>query len=217
MAKMTPEQEADYALSYGSERSSLSKAAQLAYDRLLQERKERAQAEQERKERAQTQPTAGGQHEAAEPRPGRYCTECGAEVTPNAKFCASCGTPTNISARTGQSFSQNDSGQSGMSGDETLQEFDVKYVTFYDGSGHRLGPAECTLTRTRLIISDVRGGIHQILLRDISGITTPSRLAAPKMLRISLPGQAYDIDCKSKDQKVAIEAWLGQAIRGSFR
>jgi len=96
-----------------------------------------------------------------------------------------------------------------------LQEFDVKYVTLYDGTGHRLGPAECTLTSTRLIISDARGGIHQILLRDISGITTPSKIGAPKMLRVSLPGLSYDIDCSSKGQKMDIEAWLVRAIRGS--
>src|SRR5579863_568337 len=40
MAKMTPEQEAAYALDYGSSRSGLSKAAQLVYDRLLRERQE---------------------------------------------------------------------------------------------------------------------------------------------------------------------------------
>jgi hypothetical protein len=100
--------------------------------------------------------------------------------------------------------------------DEKLREFQVKFVTFYDGTGHRLGPSECTLTSTRLIISDVKGGINQILLRDISGVSIPSRVAAPKMLRISLPGQAYDIDCLSKDQANAVAYWLGQAIRGSL-
>jgi hypothetical protein len=107
--------------------------------------------------------------------------------------------------------------QSSGSEEEKLQEFRVKYVTFYDGSGHRLGPSECTLTNRRLIISDVRGGIHQIQLRDISGIDTPSRLAAPKMLRIRLlAAQAYDIDCNSKDQKAAIAVWLDHAIRNSL-
>lgn len=100
--------------------------------------------------------------------------------------------------------------------DLKLREFQVKFVTFYDGTGHRLGPSECTLTSTRLIISDVKGGIHQILLRDISGINMPSRVAAPKMLRISLPGHAYDIDCNTKDQTNAVAYWLGQAIRGSL-
>jgi hypothetical protein len=38
MAKMTPEQEASYALNYGSERKSLSPAGQEAYDRLLERR-----------------------------------------------------------------------------------------------------------------------------------------------------------------------------------
>lgn len=100
--------------------------------------------------------------------------------------------------------------------DQKLREFEVKYVTFYDGTGHRLGPAQCTLTSTRLIISDVQGGIHQIPLRDISGVSMPSRVGAPKMLRISLPGQAYDIDCVSKDQTNAVSFWIGQAIRGSL-
>lgn len=95
-----------------------------------------------------------------------------------------------------------------------LQTFDVSFVTFYDGSGHRLGPSMCTLTRTRLIINDARGGISQILLRDIIGVSTPSRLAAPKLLRIKAPAVAYDIDCRSKDQKNLLEAWLSRAIRG---
>ena len=34
---MTPEQEAGYALNYGGEKSSLSMAAQLVYDRLVAE------------------------------------------------------------------------------------------------------------------------------------------------------------------------------------
>jgi len=38
MAKMTPDQEAAYALDYGVSRSDLSMAAQMAYDRLLSER-----------------------------------------------------------------------------------------------------------------------------------------------------------------------------------
>jgi hypothetical protein len=38
MAKMTPEQEASYALSYGVDRADLPKAAQVEYDRLVQER-----------------------------------------------------------------------------------------------------------------------------------------------------------------------------------
>lgn len=103
-----------------------------------------------------------------------------------------------------------------MAEEQKIQDFDVKYVTFYDGSGHRLGPSDCTLTSMRLIIQDVRGGMHQIQLREISGITTPSRFGAPKMLRINLPGQAYDIDCHTKDQKRSIEYAIGQAIRGSF-
>ena len=39
MAKMTPEQEAAYALSYGSSRDGLTPAGQEAYDRLLEQRR----------------------------------------------------------------------------------------------------------------------------------------------------------------------------------
>ena len=100
--------------------------------------------------------------------------------------------------------------------EQALRQFEVEYVTFYDGVGHRLGPSECTLSRTGLIINDARGGIHQIQLRDISGIDMPSRSAAPKMLRISLPGQAYDIDCRTKAQTDVVAYWIGQAIRGTL-
>jgi hypothetical protein len=98
-------------------------------------------------------------------------------------------------------------------GGDVLQTFDVDSVTFYDGSGHRLGPSTCTLTRTRLVIDDARGGITQIHLRDINGISTPGRLISPKLLRISLPGAGYDMYCQSKDQKNSLEAWLSKAIR----
>jgi hypothetical protein len=237
MAKMTPEREAAYALQYGSSRSSLSKPAQLVYDRLLQERQERARAEQATNAGQSTpegepgEPTncSGCGEEltsnarfcasCGEPVRARaqdtHCGGCGEELTPNARFCASCGEPAKGSPER-RSPIRGSVGQSRLGGGETLREFTVKYVTFYDGSGHRLGPSECTLTNGRLIIHDARGGIHQILLRDISGISTPSRLAAPKMLRISLPAHAYDIDCTSKDQKYAIEAWLDQAIRASL-
>jgi hypothetical protein len=100
-------------------------------------------------------------------------------------------------------------------GDEVLQTFEVDGVMFYDGSGHRLGPSVCTLTRTRLIIDDARGGISQILLRDINGISTPGRLISPKLLRVSVPAAAYDIYCLSKDQKNQLEAWIAKAIRGA--
>ena len=111
--------------------------------------------------------------------------------------------------------SQTPGGARQGSGGDVLQAFEVSYVTFYDGSGHRLGPSRCTLTRTRLIIDDARGGIHQILLRDISGISTPSRFGDPKTLRISLPMQAYDVTFKKKDQRYDFEAWLSEAIHGA--
>lgn len=97
------------------------------------------------------------------------------------------------------------------SGSDVLQTFEVDSVIFYDGSGHRLGRSVCTLTRSRLIIDDARGGISQILLRDITGVSSPLR----KQLRITAPGVAYDIYCLSKDQKNDFGAWLSEAIRGA--
>lgn len=108
----------------------------------------------------------------------------------------------------------NAGGGNQSSGDEVLQTFKVSSVMFYDGSGHRLGPSLCTLTRTRFIIDDARGGISQILLRDINGVSTPGRLVSPKQLRITTPGLGYDIYCETKDQKNTLEAWLSRAIRG---
>jgi hypothetical protein len=57
--------------------------------------------------------------------------------------------------------------------------------------------------------------MSQIRLRDISGISTPGRIVSPKQLRISVPGAAYDVYCKSKDQKNQLEAWLYKAIRAA--
>jgi hypothetical protein len=237
MAKMTPEQEAAYAFSNGIARSTLGKSAQLVYDRLQQERQEGARARQ----------VISGQHTAADCGPdgpsscsgcgegltpnARFCASCGEpvsadaqdtncrgcgeELTSNARFCASCGEPVNIRSA-GRPSVREDVRQLGVPDERTLQKFAVKFVIFYDGSGHRLGPSECTLTSRRLITDDARGDIHQIQLRDISGIETPSRMVAPKMLRIKLPVQTYDIDCNNRDQKAAIENWLGQAILVSF-
>jgi hypothetical protein len=98
---------------------------------------------------------------------------------------------------------------------DVLQAFEVDSIMFYDGSGHRLGPSTCTVTRTRLLIDDARGGMSQILLRDITGISMPGRIISPKQLRISVPGAAYDIYCTSKDQKNQLEAWLYKAIRST--
>lgn len=113
-----------------------------------------------------------------------------------------------LRSKTGQSES------SSTTGDQTLQTFEVSSVMFYDGSGHRLGPSTCTLTKSHFIIDDARGGISQILLRDINGVSTPGRFVSPKQLRITAPGVAYDIYCASKDQKNLLEAWLSKAIRG---
>jgi tetratricopeptide (TPR) repeat protein len=103
----------------------------------------------------------------------------------------------------------------GGSGSDVLQTFNVDSIMFYDGSGHRLGASVCTLTRTRLIIDDARGGVSQIQLRDINGVSTPGRMVSPKMLRITAAGVAYDIYCLNKDQKYQLEAWLSKAIRGA--
>lgn len=98
---------------------------------------------------------------------------------------------------------------------DVLQTFEVDSVMFYDGSGHRLGPSVCTLTRTRLIIDDAQGGISQIQLRDINGVSTPGRVVSPKMLRITALGASYDIYCLSRDQKNQFTDWLSKAIRGA--
>src|SRR5260370_8022552 len=44
MAKMTPEQEAQYALRWGVARSDLGKDAQLAYDHVVEEQEQRARS-----------------------------------------------------------------------------------------------------------------------------------------------------------------------------
>ena len=92
---------------------------------------------------------------------------------------------------------------------QVMNTFDVDSVMFYDGVGHRLGSSVCTLTRERFIIDDARGGIHPIHLRDITGVRPMSR----KMVRITAPGVAYDIYCRSKDQRLDIEVWLSEGIR----
>ena len=97
------------------------------------------------------------------------------------------------------------------SGSDVLQTFEVDSVMFYDGSGHRLGQSVCTLTKTRLIIDDARGGISQIQLSNITGVRSMLR----KMLRVEAPGVAYDIYCVSKDQKNLLAARLSDAIRGA--
>jgi uncharacterized membrane protein YeaQ/YmgE (transglycosylase-associated protein family) len=101
-------------------------------------------------------------------------------------------------------------------GERTLQEFDVSLVGLNDGVAHTLGQARCTLTDQRLIIDDIRGGIHQIPLKDISGVSVPGPIVSPKQLRVSVPMASYDIYCNSKDQRVAMELWLSDAIRGEI-
>jgi tetratricopeptide (TPR) repeat protein len=92
---------------------------------------------------------------------------------------------------------------------QVMQTFDVDSVMFYDGVGHRLGSSMCTLTRESFIIDDARGGIHQIRLRDITGVGARTR----KMVRITAPGVAYDIYCRSKDQTSDLQIWLSEGIR----
>lgn len=108
---------------------------------------------------------------------------------------------------------QDKAGLAGTGGDS--ETFEVTSVMFYDGIGHRLGPSLCTLTGTRLIIEDARGGMHQIPLRDVNSFGSPSRVISPSMLRINIPGAAYDIYCKSKDQKNQLGASISRAIRGA--
>ena len=95
------------------------------------------------------------------------------------------------------------------SGSDVLQSFEVDSVMFYDGVGHRLGSSVCTLTRESFIIDDARGGIHQIRLRDITGVGAPAR----KMVRVTAPGVAYDIYCHSKDQRYDLVDLLSEGIR----
>jgi hypothetical protein len=99
------------------------------------------------------------------------------------------------------------------SGGDVLKTFEVRDVTFYDGSEHRLGPSTVSFTRKGVIIDDARGGINQILLRDIRGVNTPARLTASKLLRVTTPGVAYDFWCKSKDQRELLEDWLTEGVR----
>jgi hypothetical protein len=58
-------------------------------------------------------------------------------------------------------------------------------------------------------IIDAQGGLHQIWLRDITGVGARAR----KMARITAPGVAYDIYCRSKDQRSGLEIWLSEGIR----
>jgi hypothetical protein len=55
MTKMTPEQEAGYALNYGASRSSLSHRAKIVYDRLVKEREEEDARTSEERLRRQRQ------------------------------------------------------------------------------------------------------------------------------------------------------------------
>jgi hypothetical protein len=100
--------------------------------------------------------------------------------------------------------------------ERAIQYFDVDNVAFYDGVGHGLGPSQCTITTDRLIIDGTRGGMRQILLRDISGLSTPGPIVSPKQLRISLPTAGFDVYCNSKAQKLAMEDLLNTAIRGGI-
>ena len=104
-------------------------------------------------------------------------------------------------------------GPPGGANSNVLQTFEMRDVTFYDGSEHRLGPSTVSFTRRGVIIDDARGGISQILLRDIRGVSTPARLTASKLLRVTTPGVAYDFWCKSKDQRELLEDWLTEGVR----
>jgi hypothetical protein len=83
MVKMTPEQEAEYALGFGVARSDLPRAAQEAYDRLVEQRTSggtRGRRLRIWADRPVASPTA--------PTPGRSCAE--AHKTPS----SSCSTTT---------------------------------------------------------------------------------------------------------------------------
>jgi len=205
MAKMTPVEEAAIALDRGTLRGHISRAARPEYDRLLTERLDAAVAAKAAQRIAPEDRSAGQAN----------CGECGGELTPNARFCASCGESVNT-RRARRSSTIDNTSRSRATGEERLQEFTVRYASFADGVRHRLGASECMLTSRRLIIHDAKGGIRQILLRDISGISTPYMIMDPKTLRISLPAHTYDLTFNSKDQKYSVEALLSQAIRTSL-
>jgi hypothetical protein len=102
--------------------------------------------------------------------------------------------------------------------EKKIKEFAVERASFYPtlkSAATHLSQAKCTLTAQRLIISGGKGGIHQMSLGNISGLTTPYKLNA-KTLRISLPGQMYELSCNDRDHKKTIEQWLSDAISGSF-
>jgi len=84
MPRMTPEEEAAYALDFDVAREDLSPAAQLEYEKQI---KERALA----RSAAIDRPLAAGPQSALSPR----CGECGKELAPSDRFCASCGQPAN--------------------------------------------------------------------------------------------------------------------------
>lgn len=86
MAKLriSPEQEAARALDQGLPRSGLSRHAQPAYDRLSRERAATERVISERRKMASLSAQSS------------ICSDCGAELPHDARFCASCGTPANV-------------------------------------------------------------------------------------------------------------------------
>lgn len=102
--------------------------------------------------------------------------------------------------------------------EELIADFQLKYVTYYDGSGHRLGSARCTLTNRRLII-DAQGGVHQVQLRDIGGVQLPQSSLLSKSVNIQLRGRSglYQLDCRDRNQLKAVIYSFQVAIQESHR
>lgn len=103
-------------------------------------------------------------------------------------------------------------------GEELIAQFELKYVTYYDGTGHHLGPSSCILTNQRLTITDASGYPHEISLRDIARVGPPQSPLLWKSVNIVLRGfpATYQMDCRDNNQTKAVTFALELAIRQSF-
>jgi len=107
-----------------------------------------------------------------------------------------------------------------MSDDEELiADFNLKYVMYYDGTGHRLGPSHCKLTNRRLVINDAIGDTHQILVKDIAAVGPPQSSLLSKSVNVELRGApaVYQLDCRDRNQMKAVLFSLQMAIQESRR
>jgi len=89
-------------------------------------------------------------------------------------------------------------------------------ATYYDGRPHSLGGVHCTIADGRIIVEDVRGGVHQFLLPDLTEVSPRGGFMAPKEVRLATPGNAITFFCKSKDEMHGITNLIREAMRSSF-